>query len=110
MDLRGTDWVQTVLDPESGQVATYTLDMLGQAQAWAEFVIEAYNRPPVADVVFTSTAITFANSEPRACQPTSRGQNDYFATPRSSADGRTCCISRIILRAQGVPATTPDGP
>jgi hypothetical protein len=110
MVLDGTDWVQTVRDETSGKVATFTIDMLGQAQAWAEFVIEAYNRPPVTDVVFTSTRITFANPERQACQPSWRGQNDYFSTPRSSPDGRTCCISRIILRAQGVPATSSDGP
>jgi hypothetical protein len=110
MDLHGTDWVQTVEDPNTGKTATYTLDMLGQAQAWAEWVIEQYSRPPVADVVFTSNVVTFANPEAKACQPTSRGQNDYFAAPRSSPDGRTCCISRVILRAQGVAATTPNGP
>ena len=110
MQLDGMNWVQTVADSRSGQQVSYTLDMLGQAQTWAEFVIEPYSRPPTADVVFTSTTVTFASPERSACQPTSRGEDDYFAQPLSSADGRTCCVSRIVLRGQGVAATTPNGP
>jgi hypothetical protein len=110
MQLQGSNWVQTVVDSRTKEQVSYTIDMLGQAQTWAEFVIEQYSRPPTADVVFTSTTLTFASAERDACQPTSRGQNDYFSQPLSSSDGRTCCFSRIILRAQGVPATTPNGP
>lgn len=110
MDLQGTDWVQTVHDVQSGKQVSYTLDMLGQEQAWAEFVIEEYSSEPVSDVVLTSVTVTFADAEARACQPTSRGENDYFAAPRTSPDGKTCCISRVILRAQGVAATTQNGP
>jgi hypothetical protein len=110
MVLSGTSWVQTVHDPSSGHDATFTIDMLGQAQNWAEFVIEEYSSAPVSEVVFTGTEVTFAESEPAACRPSYRGPDDYFSAPRSSQDGKTCCISRIILRAQGVAATSPNGP
>jgi hypothetical protein len=34
--------------------------------------------------------------------------NDYATKSRVSADGLHCCIDRIVLRAEGVPATTID--
>lgn len=108
--LSGTDWTQTVTNRRNGQSVSYTLDMLGQAQASAEFVIEEYNSKPVSDVVFTSSVITFAASAKSACQPAQRGPNDYFSAPRASADGLRCCIGKVILRADGVAATTPNSP
>lgn len=108
--LSGTDWTQTVSNRRNGQSVSYTLDMLGQAQASAEFVIEEYSAKPVSDVVFTSSVITFATPAKSACQPAQRGPNDYFSAPRASADGLRCCIGKIILRADGVAATTPNSP
>jgi hypothetical protein len=104
--LNGTDWTQTVTNRRTSQSVLYTLDMLGQAQASAEFVIEEYSSKPVSDVVFTSTVITFASSAKSVCQPAQRGKNDYFSAPRVSADGLRCCIDKVILRAEGVPATS----
>jgi AcrR family transcriptional regulator len=40
----------------------------------------------------------------------SRGMTDYFSAPQSSPDGTKCCIARMILRAQGVPASSQNGP
>lgn len=111
MSLKGTVWSQLVLDRQSGQTATYDIDMSGQAQDWAIFRIEQpTSTTPASDVVFTSTRLTFAAADPMACQPTVRGANDYVASPQASLDGTQCCVSRIILRAQGVPATTPNMP
>ncbi len=111
MTLDGTTWKQVVVDQQSGQMATYDIDMLGQAQDWAIFTIEQPTSvKPVSDVVFTSTTLTFADADPAACQPSVRGSTDYFASPQTSVDGRQCCVSRIILRSQGVAATTPNGP
>jgi hypothetical protein len=104
--LNGTAWTQTVTDRRTSQSVSYTLDMLGQAQSSAEFVIEEYSSKPVSDVVFTSTVITFASSAKSVCQPAQRGPNDYFSAPRVSADGLHCCIDKVILRAEGVAATT----
>lgn len=108
--LSGTAWTQTVTKRGTAQSVSYTLDMLGQAQASAEWVIEEYSAKPVSDVVFTSSVITFASSAKSVCQPAQRGSNDYFSAPRLSADGLRCCIGKIILRAQGVAATTPNTP
>ena len=111
MSLKGSVWSQVVVDRQSGQMATYDMDMMGQAQNWAIFTIEQPTQTkPVSDVVFTSTILTFAASDPKACQPNVRGTNDYFAAPQSSTDGTKCCVSRMILRAQGVPATTQNMP
>lgn len=110
MVLSGSNWVQTVTDARSGGSVSYTLDMMGQAQNIAEFVIENDGQPPVSDVIFTSTTLTFASSEAPACQPQVRGTNDYFSAPQASSDGLHCCISKVILRAQGVAATSPDTP
>jgi hypothetical protein len=65
---------------------------------------------PVSDVIFTSTVLTFADPVPEACQPSQRGTDDYIAPPQSSPDGTKCCISRMVLRANGVPATSPNEP
>ncbi|HXX67816.1 MAG TPA: hypothetical protein VEK07_11570 [Polyangiaceae bacterium] len=110
MALSGMNWVQTVTDARSGTSVSYTIDMLGQAQNLAEFVIEPHGQEPVSDVIFTSTTITFASSQPSACQPQVRGTNDYFSAPQASSDGLHCCIAKVILRAEGVAATSPDTP
>ena len=108
MVLNGTDWVQTVTDAQSGKSVNYTIDMMGQVPDRAEFSIEEYL--PTTDVIFTSTTLTFSTSQPASCQPYSRGTNDYFSAPQASADGLHCCIDKIILRVQGVAATSPDSP
>jgi hypothetical protein len=111
MTLSGTVWTQLVTDEASGGTATFSIDMLGQAQDWSIFRIEMPDGlKPVSDVVFTSTTLTFAEPDQADCQPSVRGYDDYFSTPRSSAEGASCCVSRIILRGQGVAATTMNGP
>lgn len=111
ISLNGTVWSQTVFDRQTGETANYDIDMAGQVQCWAIFEIERPNQnKPVHDIVFTSSVLTFADPAPEECQPTERGADDYFAPPQSSPDGTKCCISRIILRAPGVPATTPNTP
>jgi hypothetical protein len=108
--LNGSDWTQTVTNRRNSQSVSYTIDTLGQGQNMAEFVIEEYSSQPVSDVTFTSSVITFASAAKAACQPAQRGVNDYFSAPRASADGLRCCIDKVILRAEGVAATSPDSP
>jgi hypothetical protein len=110
MTLAGTVWSQIVVDRQTARMATFDIDMNGQAQDWAIFTIESDGSEPISDVVFTSTTLTLADADGTACQPSTRGQNDYFSAPQSSTDGKTCCISKIILRAPGVAATTPNTP
>lgn len=110
MTLSGTTWNQIVVDRQTGSMATFDIDMDGQAQDWGIFTIESDGSEPISDVVFTSTTLTLAAADSAGCQPSTRGQDDYFAAPQSSTDGKSCCVSKIILRAKGVAATTPNAP
>jgi hypothetical protein len=65
---------------------------------------------PVDDVVFTSMVVELSDSLPKACVPNVKGSTDYFTPPRASADGKTCCISKLILRASGIKPSSPDAP
>jgi hypothetical protein len=113
MTLSGTVWTQVVVDKQTSHSVNYSIDMLGQVQDWAIFTIEqptgGGNVAPAGDVVFTQTVLTFA-SPVTSCQPSTRGVNDYFSAPEISSDGLHCCFSKLILRAQGVAATTPNSP
>lgn len=87
--------------------APLAIDMKGQAQARAFFVIELPgNAKPTEDVLFRKTVLTMKDSEPSACEPIARGLTDYASKARVSADGKHCCIDHIVLRAEGGPATT----
>jgi hypothetical protein len=109
MRLNGTIWNQTITNQASGKAVDFDMDMKNQPQRWALFEIEMpTSTRPASDIVFTNTVLTFAKSEPKACQPTTRGTNDYFSTPIASSDGLRCCVARLVLRAQGVAATTMD--
>ena len=111
MSLDGTIWNQTVTSGQTGDAVDFDMDMENQPQRWALFEIEMpTSTRPAADVVFTDTVITFAEPEPEACQPVTRGTNDYFSAPIASSDGFRCCVARLVLRAQGVAATTMDPP
>ncbi len=109
MWLEGTDWIQTVHDRGSDEMTEFTLDLQGQGQARALFVIELPgSAKPTEDLVFTSTVFSMAMPEPEACEVLWRGANDYASEARVSPDGKHCCIDRIVLRAEGVPASTTD--
>jgi hypothetical protein len=109
MTLKGTVWSQSITDVMSGKTVTFDFDLKGQAQNWVIYSIEApTGKQPVSDVVFTSNVITTADADAAACAASVRGTNDYFSAPRSSADGKRCCVDKIILRAQGVPPSGPN--
>ncbi len=100
--LSGTDWTQTVIDEQTNQTVTYSIDMKNQEQNLAYFVIEEYSSAPVSEVIFTNTTITFGSPAAADCRVYMRGQNDYVSTPVASSDGLNCSIEQIILRAQGI--------
>jgi len=111
MTLSGSVWTQVIADRRTGKSVQFPMDLEGQGQNWATLAIEQpTSLSPVADAVYTSTRLQFAASSPTSCQPSQHGPTDYFATPYVSADGKTCCVSRVILREKGVPATTMNGP
>lgn len=107
--LDGTTWVQTVVNRNTTKASELSLDLNGQAQGRVFFDIELpTSNKPTEDVVFINTVLSMDSSAPDACQPVTRGMNDFASKPRVSMDGKHCCIDRIVLRASGVTATTPD--
>jgi hypothetical protein len=101
--------VQEVFDRDTFKMTEFKIDMNDQAQARAFFVIELPgSAKPTEDIVFTETVLSMETSEPDACEPLTRGMTDFASKARVSADGKHCCIDRIVLRAQGVMATTMD--
>jgi hypothetical protein len=99
MSLTGTIWNQRVVDDQSGAIATFDLDLRGQAQDRAIFAIESSGAMLVSDAVFTSTVLTFEASEPSGCRPRVRGETDSYSAIEVSANGKRCCVPEIVLRA-----------
>ena len=105
----GTTWSQVVTNLSNNQTVDFDIDLKKQDQNWALFEIEtASSTLPSSDVIFTDSVLTLANPEPESCEPDSFGPMDYYSAPIISADGTKCCFERIVLREQGVPATTMD--
>lgn len=106
--LDGTNWTQVVTDQKTNAKVDFTIDLKNQEQDWATWAIEepqGSNVKPAEDVVFTKSVLTF-KMPVMSCQPSQRGPNDYYSAPRMSADGLRCCYDKVVLRAQGVPAST----
>ena len=109
MHLDGTNWNQTVVDRNSTKSTTFRIDLRGQQQQRTLFWIELKSTTkPTEDVIFDHVVLTMQTAEPGACALNNGGINDYATKSRVSADGFHCCIGRIVLRAQGVPATTTN--
>lgn len=111
MVLGGTTWTQAMTNRSTGETVDFPYDLEGQKQQWVLFQIELVSSTkPVDDVIFIDTVVKFSGSQPNSCVPNVKGAEDYFSPPRVSSDGKTCCISKIILRAQGIAASSPDEP
>jgi hypothetical protein len=111
MSLNGTIWTQKVTNRSNGMTVSFDHDLKGQKQQWLLHQIEAQGQTkPVDDVIFTDVVATLSDSQPNSCYPSETGANDYFSPPRASADGKTCCFSKIILRASGIMASSPNEP
>lgn len=114
MVLNGTVWTQKVTNQSNGTSVDFDKDLKGQKQQMVLFDIEiptgGGNVRPADDVIFTSTVIKFGKAAPNDCVPSQQGTTDYYSPPRVSSDGKTCCLSKIILRASGVNASSPDEP
>jgi hypothetical protein len=109
--LEGTTWIQHLVNRDTKEVSDFRLDLKGQAQGRAIFAIDMQtNNRPTEDLVFTHTVMSMDAKDADACEPVIRGTSDFASKPRISADGRHCCIDRIVLRASGVAPTTVDPP
>jgi hypothetical protein len=108
MSLSGTKWTQTVVDEANGKSVDFTFDLMGQDQDMALFDIEDTYNSPAEDLIFRSSILTFAMPAPSACVVSSKGPNDYVVKPRPLMNGLECCMPRIVLRARGVAASSPN--
>jgi hypothetical protein len=109
--LNGSIWTQNVTNRSNGKKVSYDRDLEGQKQIEVLYQIEAPTRNrPSDDIIFVDTVIKLSQPEPDACVPTSKGMNDYVSPVRVSSDGKTCCISKVILRSSGVAPTAPNEP
>jgi len=112
MTNNGTMWTQVVTNQSNGRSVSYDISMNGETQWWALFAIEVWVQAvkPTEDVIFTDTVLKFSGPAPDACMPSDIGPTDWLTSPSVSKDGTTCCIPKMILRAKGVAATTPNTP
>jgi hypothetical protein len=109
--VEGTTWIQKILNRDTMEASDFSLDLKEQEQGRVFFDIELQtSNKPTEDVIFTNTVLSMDISDPSACEPVMRGTNDFASKPRISADGKHCCIDRIVLRAPRVMATTMDPP
>ena len=109
--LEGEVWIQKIVNRQTAEASELRLDLKGQEQGRAFFAIAPHTtNKPTEDIVFTNTVLSMDVSDPEACEPIMRGTNDFASKPRVSADGRHCCIDRIVLRAARVTPTTIDPP
>jgi hypothetical protein len=100
--LDGTIWRQVVQSEATGQEVSFDIDLQGQSQHRAEFLIEPYDSLPISDVQFDATVIRFAKPSPSSCHVLRRGLTDEVAIPVSSPDGTACCVPSITLKAPGI--------
>ena len=113
--LKSSGWEQKITNLRDQKSVTFQIDMRGQAQNWLIFalnLVKASTAPaepplPVADVVFTNTTFTMADSSPETCAKIERGPRDAVVGIKVSANGLRCSIDKIVLRALGVTATDP---
>ncbi|KAJ3270372.1 hypothetical protein HDV01_007900 [Terramyces sp. JEL0728] len=65
-----TIWTQNVTNLSTGQTALYSIDLLGQQQAWAEFIIETsggwHKDPPLVEV--TDITLRATNPDKSFCK------------------------------------------
>lgn len=102
MSVDGTAWTQTITNQRTMTSVDFTIDLEGQVQNSAMWVVEVPSGEtirPVEDSVFTDSVLTFA-SPVTTCQPTQAGTTDDFSAPILSPDGLHCCYPTIILRAE----------
>jgi hypothetical protein len=66
------------------------------------------NAKPIEDAIFEKVVLTMKAPEPGACALNNGGMNDYASQSRVSTDSLHCCFERIVLRADGVPASSKD--
>jgi hypothetical protein len=102
-------WLQRMANLRTLKSSEFGISLQGQDQGRVFFLIELPGENKLTeDIIYSHSVLTMAMPDPSACEPVFRGPNDFASKPRVSADGTRCCIDRIVLRAQGVTATSTD--
>jgi hypothetical protein len=101
MFLQDNKWVQTIRNVRMDKTVDFTVDLKGQVQNEAMWLIEVPDGStvkPSDDTIWTQNVLTF--SQPvTSCQPRAVGPADYFSAPILSKDGLHCCWDKMILKA-----------
>lgn len=93
--------VQTIKNVQTDEMVDFSIDLKGQVQNEAMWLIEVPSGSsvrPAEDTIWLQNVLTFKQPV-ESCQPRSRGSADYFSTPTLSPDGLHCCWDKIILKA-----------
>jgi hypothetical protein len=96
-------WTQTVLDLQSKESVSFHISLRDQAQIYAWFTIEPYDKATISDITFTETTISFATPDSNNCQLIKRGKDDVVTTPIPIYGGEGCYIEKIVLKAPPTP-------
>lgn len=92
---------QSIKNVQTGMKADFTIDLKGQVQNEAMWLIEVPSGTsvrPAEDTIWLQNVLTFAKPV-TSCQPRSKGSADYFSAPTLSPDGLHCCWDKIVLKA-----------
>jgi hypothetical protein len=101
MFLKDGKWVQTIKDVQMNKTVDYTVDLKGQVQNAAMWLIEqpdGTSIKPVEDTIWLQNVLTFSMPV-TSCQPNQKGAVDSFSAPTLSPDGLHCCWDKIVLKA-----------
>lgn len=107
MSLAGSIWTQTILNQRSRETTAFGVDLRGQAQAYARFMIEPYDGARAPDVTFRETTIGFARPDRQNCDLRERGPGDAVSARVLAGDRLSCFIGTIALRANRPKALNP---
>jgi hypothetical protein len=95
-------WVQTIKNVAMNKTVEFTIDLKGQVQNAAMWLIEVPSGStvrPAEDTLWMQNVLTFAQPV-TSCQPNQKGAADWFSAPTLSTDGLHCCWDKMILKAK----------
>jgi uncharacterized protein (TIGR03437 family) len=94
-------WLQTIIDANTDQTVTFSINLQGQGQNWVFFAIEQwYGETITTPLVFSNSTITFLSPDTANWCSTSQAANPnkYIMTPPTPQNGATqCFISSIVV-------------
>lgn len=101
MFLKDGKQAQTIKNVQTNKTVDFSIDLKGQVQNEAMWLIEqpsGTSVKPAEDTIWLQNVLTFSKPV-TSCQPRSKGSADYFSAPTLSTDGLHCCWDKIILKA-----------